>query len=364
MTAILDPGYRIADFHPAYEAQVVNLLGGLWRCDSETRSRLFRWKYFENPFRDGPLGVVAIHDDKVIGFRGYFANRYVLGSQATKLGVLQPGDLYVDPDHRNRGLSVAMGRHAMAFDTPEHRLFLNLSCSKASLRGNLALGFQPLAAKVRLTRHGHNPLDWWRSRKGKTRRPLEESRIRFGQFGNVQVADSPLPAAMASIAANQRHAEDAFHLQQDCTFFAWRYRNPARKYAFYFLVDDNDVSGYVAVHVSANNVFGHILDYGEYRERAVREILTFIISSRHFPALSVVSYGADEQPRQLFADLGFSTTHPLKKLKPKPSSEQAGVPVLIRPIQQSFSDSDLMINTVDIRRINSWRFKPICSDAA
>jgi len=364
MTAILDSGYRLTHYCPEHETQVVNLLGGLWRCDSDTRSRLFRWKYLENPFRDGPIGIVALHDDKVIGFRGYFANRYVVGSQVASLGVLQPGDLYVDPDHRNRGLSVAMGQHAMGYDTSRYRLFLNLSCSKASLRGNLALGFQPLAAKVRLIRHGHNPLDWWRSRTGKTRRPLEESRIGFGQFGSVQVADSALPAAMASIAANQRHAEDALHLQQDYPFFEWRYRNPARKYAFYFLAEDNGVSAYVAVHVSANNVLGQILDYGECRERAVHEILTFIIRSRHFSALSIVSYGADELPRQLFADLGFTTTHPLKKLTATPSSGLVGVPVLIRPIRQSFSDSDLMINAVDLRRISSWRLKPICSDAA
>ncbi len=151
---------------------------------------------------------------------------------------------------------------------------------------------------------------------------------------------------MASIAANQRHAEDALHLQQDYPFFEWRYRNPARKYAFYFLAEDNGVSAYVAVHVSANNVLGQILDYGECRERAVHEILTFIIRSRHFPALSIVSYGADELPRQLFADLGFTTTHPLKKLTATPSSELVGVPVLIRPIRQSFSDSDLMINAL------------------
>jgi len=364
MTATPDPGYRITNFRPEHETQVVNLLGQLWRCDADTRSRLFRWKYFENPFRDGPIGIVALHDDKVIGFRGYFANRFVVGSQPGSVGVLQPGDLYVDSGHRNRGLSVAMGQHAMRYDTSRYRLFLNLSCSKASLRGNLALGFHPLAAKIRLTRHGHNPLDWWRSRRGETRRPLEESRITFGQFGKVQVADAPRPAEMASIAANRRHPEAALHLQQDYSFFAWRYRNPARKYAFYFLVEDNCVSGYVAVHVSANNVLGQILDYGECREGAVREILTFVIKSRHFPALSIVSYGADEQPPQLFADLGFSTTHPLKKLMAVPSARRASVPALIRPIRQSFSERDLMIDTVDVRRIDNWRLKPICCDAA
>jgi len=364
MTDILEFGYRIAHFRPEHETQVVNLLGELWRCDSQTRSSLFRWKYLENPFSDGPIGVVALHDDTVVGFRGYFANRFIVGSQVTGQGVLQPGDLYVDPGHRNRGLSVAMGQHAMEYDTSRFRLFLNLSCSKASLRGNLALGFQPLAAKVRLTRHGLNPLDWWRSRKGETRRPLEQSRINFGQFGKVQVADAPLPAAMASIVANQRHAEAALHLQQDHSFFAWRYRNPARKYAFYFLAEDNCITGYVAVHVSANNVLGRILDYGECREWAVREILTYIIKSRHFPALSIVSYGADEQPRQLFAELGFSTTHPLKKLTATASAGQAGVPALVRPIRQSFSERDLMIDAVDVRRIDSWRLKPICCDSA
>lgn len=361
-------GYEIAHFRPEHEPQVLEVVSDLWKYDHNTRVKLFRWKHLENPYADGPLGIVALHKGRVVGFRGYFANRFVLVGHNNNIGVLHPGDTCVDPSHRNKGLSVAMGNLAMQYDTSKYRLFLNMSCSKNSLPGYLAMGFQPLAKKIRLIQHSRSPLRWvqsyWSKRQSRVVRPLREGGMRLGRFGNILITDSPLPAEMASIIASQGHANAVLRPHQDQTFFAWRFRNPAQNYVFFFLLDGDTTRGFVVMDVTANNLSGEILDYGECSDGAVREILSYVCASRNFKTLSVFSYGVDERLRKVLTDLRFSAVHSLQTLMRKGSVEERARPLLIRPIKKSYTDQDFLIEGVDVRKIESWRLKPICSDGA
>ena len=129
--------YEVTYLQPEHEAQVVDVLQHLWKHDPAVRKRLFRWKYIENPHADRPLGIVALHRDRVVGFRGYFADRFELAGHNDNIGILHPGDTCVDPDHRNKGLLVAMANLASQFDGSRYRLFMNMTCSKDSLPGYL-----------------------------------------------------------------------------------------------------------------------------------------------------------------------------------------------------------------------------------
>jgi GNAT superfamily N-acetyltransferase len=364
-----DTGYEISHYRPEHEVQVLEVLKELWTQGYEARAKLFRWKYLENPHAEGPLGIVALRNGRVVGFRGYFADRFVLDGCDDHIGILHPGDTCVDPDHRNKGLSIAMGRLAMQYDTGKYRLFMNMTCSRNSLPGYLQLGFQSLAKRVRLMQHGRNPLRWlsyhWLRRPAaQIARPLTESRIEFGRSGNILVTDSPLPAEMASIIEAQVHSKAALRLHQDRAFFEWRYRNPVQKYVFYFLLDGNVVRGYVAIGVSASNLGGEILDYGGRDDHALRELFSHIDRSRHFLALSVFSYGVDEKVKKVLGDLHFSAIHSLQTFLKRGSIEELAFPILIRPIAESFTERAFMINGVDARKFDSWQLKPICSDAA
>lgn len=359
-------GYEIAHFRPEHEPEVLDVLTNVWKGNRTTRERLFRWKYRENPHADGPMGIVALHMGKVVGFRGYFADRFILDGRNDNIGVLHPGDTCVNLLHRNKGLSVAMGNLAMQYDSSRYRLFMNMSCSKNSLPGYLAMGFQPLAKRVRLLRHGRSPLRWalatW-SNSGRAW-PFRRDRVRFGRFGNILVTQSPLPIEMAAIVAAQRHAQDALRLHQDQSFFAWRYRNPMGRYAFYFLLDGDVARGFVAINVSADGVAGEILDYGGIDYSAMCELLGYISRCSDFMVLSVFSYGMDDRLNKALIELRFSAVHTLQTLVRKGSIEDLAFPLLIRPIEKSYTEKAFMIEGVDVRAIDNWRLKPICSDGA
>jgi GNAT superfamily N-acetyltransferase len=334
----------------------------LWKGDREYRTRLLRWKFHDNPSNDSPLGVVSVHDGRVVGFRGYMANRLALGGHGDYIGVLHPGDTCVNPDYRNRGLSVAMGNHAMNFDASRYRLFLNTSCSRNSLPGYLRLGFQPLAEKIRLVRRSHGPLGLFYNRKGQLYWPWPASAVELGRFGSIDVTDTPRPAAMAAVAAHQNAASAGFSLVQDEAFVAWRYRKPLGRYVFYMLMESDAIKAYVCVTVAANNLSAEILDHGARDDRALQEILDFILRSRHYAVLSIFSYGADAKLRQLLDERGFTITHPLQNLCRTTPGEQRALPLLIRPVQKSPTDSGFLMDGLDVRDIENWHLKPICQD--
>lgn len=136
-------------------------------------------------------------------------------------------------------------------------------------------------------------------------------------MGNILVTDSPLPEQMASIIQVQGYSKGVLSLYQDQAFFEWRFKNPVHRYVFYYFMDGNVVRGYIVVDVSPNNLRGTILDYGEYEDQAINQLLRYITKAKGFIVISIYSYGVDDQLRKELSDLGFSTTHPLKRLLKK-----------------------------------------------
>jgi GNAT superfamily N-acetyltransferase len=361
-------GYDIAHFRPEHLEEVLGVLSSLWRHDRETSRRLFRWKYLENPCAESALGIVALHRGRPVGFRGYFADRFTADGVSPDIGVLHPGDTVVAPEHRNQGLSVAMGRLASDYDRAPYRLFMSLSSSRHSLPGYLALRFRPLAKRVLLQRQGRNPFIWavaaWSRRPERPGRPPAGTRIRSGRFGDLLVTDAPRPTEMADIAAAEPRDGQALRLRQDAGFFAWRYRNPVRRYAFYFRMAGETAQAFMAVDVSPDGRSGTILDYAEANPGGLAAVLDHVCASRDFVALSTLGYGVDARLGRLLAARRFTPVHTPQTLLKRGSVEALAPPVLIRPIAQAFGDDSFRVGALEMRRPGDWRLKPICSDGA
>ena len=107
----------------------------------------------DNPNVEVPLGIVAMHKDRVIGFRGYFATRFEIPDKTNNLIVLVAGDTCVHPEFRRKGLSVLMGNLAADAFSGDYRLFLNMTTTASSLPGYLKLGFQPITKKTYLSQY-------------------------------------------------------------------------------------------------------------------------------------------------------------------------------------------------------------------
>ena len=361
---MLHGSYRIEHFQPAHETQVLKLLEPLWKHAPSLSTRLFRWKYYDNPYAPQVLGIVASLNGQVVGFRGYFSSPFELDGYDSAIGVLFPGDTCVDPRHRRKGLSVAMGELAMETFSLTHELFLNTSCTQNSLPGYLRLGFHPLTPKIPLVRYNFGALFWNARSSPRARLPLLRRTRATGRYGDVLVAHRPLSKPMASIIDSEPHMRVTLRPLQDEAFFRWRYCNPVRRYIFYYLVRNREVKAYVVIGRSAAGLFGRILDYAEREDGNIREILEFVTNAGHFVRLSVLSFAIPEPIRQVFVDLGFSSVRTSERLSERRPERRPVLPVLVRPTRKSFSDRDFFVQDLDVRKMESWSLKPICSDAA
>ncbi len=360
--------YEIVRFRPEHLEGVLSVLAGLWPHERALAARLFRWRHLENPYVDAPPGIVALHRGAVVGFRGYFAHAYAPGDGRPDIVVLHPCDTVVDPGHRNQGLSIAMGKLASEFDPARYRLFMNLTSGDNSRPGYLALGFTPLAPRVVYMRRGLNPIVWladaWSKRPARPDRRPARAGVRHGRFGDILVAGEARPAEMAAIIAAEPTDGPALRLRQDQAFFAWRYRNPVQRYAFYYRMEGEVARAFAVFDVSSDGRCGSLLDYGEARPGLMREALQRACTSGDFVALSALGYGLDARAFRILRELGFRPVHTLKTLFKRGSVEALAPPILIRPIPPVFDDGAFLIGALDLRRLADWRLKPVCSDGA
>ncbi len=357
--------YQIIHYCPEHKEQVLKVLEYLWSYDRDKFVSHFEWKYELNPNADCVLGIVALYREKVVGFRGYFADRFIIKSPSHKFSILHPCDTVVHPEHRNKGLSVYMGNHAFLYDNNRYPVFMNMTCGSESLPGYLKMDFRPLEQKILLKKWRWNPVWIWKYRQIKSQKtPLENARISYGYHGDLLVSNKSMPEDMASVVEEHGYPENKLCLYQDQSFFKWRYNSCTQKYVFYFFMKDNTVKGYVVVRLSTNNNTGLIIDYAQAGVDAIKKILKYIIKAKHFIDLSIYSYGIDKQLYKTFSDLGFALQAKWMKFIPGRGLKKKPLfPLLVRPVKETVSEQDFVLYGLNILDFSNWLIKPICSDS-
>jgi len=340
--------------------QVVDVLHYLWGDDHNFNLSYFKWKYCDNPYVSHPLGIVALYNDRVVGFRGYFPTKWQIPPSEDEIIILCPGDTCVHPDHRRKGLSVIMGNTAIEQYAQKYKIFLNMTSTKISLPGYLRIGFLPILDKTYITRCSLLGLITYILTR-KKRASMQEARIAFGEFESILVENRPRPHEMAEIVTNQKRNSRKITLLQNQQFFHWRFNNKRNKYVFYYCRKNNKLTGYVVVGLSQNNLRGYILDYAEDDETSIEKILKHIIKSRYFDIISIYNFNLDPIFLQILQRLSFKKKNLMRMIESRFTGE---VPLFVRPVKTNHIEEDWYIEGLDIRDIRNWSLKPICSDSA
>jgi GNAT superfamily N-acetyltransferase len=184
MTAGEAASFRVRPFQPGDEAAVLELLPaafGAWprAMEEAPRAEFFRWKTQRCPF--GPsLSFVAVEDGQIIGFAAQLPWRMRAGEQT--LTTIRGVDLAVHPDHRRRGVSLAIIRAAMGLQPPDIAMSWN-NPNEFSRGGLLKLGRRRLVTLPRLARPGRGVAS-----------SLGRALARGSRTPQVAVADAPSAA--------------------------------------------------------------------------------------------------------------------------------------------------------------------------
>lgn len=300
--------YDIVPYHHELYAPTIELLRGLHGNNDEANAINFNWKYYHNPYADRPLGIVALHKDEVVGFRGYMAQPW------NKAMVLCAGDTIVHLKHRKSGLSIAMGQRAVEEFGSQYQVMVNFSCNQLSLPGYRRLGFEPLVDKIY----------------------LYKDKAKIEKFGKPQgIFKSEEPGVIPG-----RYLGNLMAPTRDKRFFKWRLKSNKREYVFY-----NSDRDYIMLAVAKHHE-AIVVDHTENDPGAFKRIMQYIIHDTCNYSILIKTFSLNHRQYKDLEDLGFQIR--MRKIP---------VPVLARPTGDSWT-----INGLDIRQKENWLLRTICSD--
>ena len=316
--------YKIVRYNPNLFEETFELLTSWWNQRYEDREDYLKWKYENNPYADGPTGIVALQNNKVIGFRGYFATVWQVGER--EFPALVAGDTFVDIGHRRRGLSIMMGEKACEEFDPYYKFIINLEATLAAVPGYLKLGFEPILDKRLLICS-----------------PLRK----HGGIKNVEVSDKPKPQEMFN-AVKRMHK---ITVKQDLEFFQYRFTSTIpHRYVFYFCKNDYMVVGCLPM----SGDVGYIVDYTENDLESFETLLKKAMSAdfkmMYMRNISLSSGVINILNKYRFRDNNLKN----KNL----------CPILVRPVKKEIVEDDWFLNGLDMRDIANWKIKHIFSEWA
>lgn len=351
--------YEIRNYQNEFLLQVARLQKYLWGGNLEENISFFKWKYEENPYTENPIGIIAFQKDDVIGFKSFYPTRWEIGNKGNKFMMLSPTDTVIHPDHRRKGLFTAMTKMSMKiYKGTQYKTFINLSSNEYTAAGNLKLGWLPVHSITFLRKYNFAGLINYFLIK-KTKFKLNKSNITFGKFGNIEVTDKPKVEEMCSVIQKQEQTIGKIRLYKDTEYLKYRFRNPRKRYIFYYFWNNGKITGYLIIKTLKRNNNVHILDYAQSKSTAIQEILRHIINSKYYDMISIWNIDLENELLQTLKRLHFNTNPIYGKIENMLRGSQY---LLIRPIRKEFTEEDWFVQGVDSRNIENWAINEFCYD--
>lgn len=322
-------GYEIVRYnHEFLDGTLKILKDTMWSKRFNAHEKHFKWKYQNNPYATRPLGIVTLCNNNVVGFRGYFATQWQANGK--DLLALAAGDTVVDRAHRRKGLSIVMGNKACDVYASYYKFFINMEATPNAVPGYLKLGFVPILDKrVRMSSFKNVNTNY------------------TDLLGNVEVLAKPKPKEMYNAVT----LTDKISLKQDAEFFKWRFKSKIpNTYLFYYYKRD-----YMVVAHLRNHDAGYIIDYTENDIEAFEIILKRIMVTKFLNMIYIRDINLSKNVLPVLKKYKFADNN----LKNK-----SLCPILVRPVKKDFVESDWFVNGLDMRDINNWKLKGICSEWA
>jgi GNAT superfamily N-acetyltransferase len=368
--------YRFEEYSPEYKAQIAALRSRTWGGDLAFSIDYFEWKYEQNPYLTEPHFYVALHEEAVVGMRGFYGSRWQAGQESESWLIPIGGDLAVDLDHRRHKVAARM----LAFITEDmarkgYAYLMNLSANTSSRRLQIQSKYPRVAPfrtfqrgkpRTTLLARGYRRIQ--RTLLARGYRRIQRTLIRhrsvvpFRRFDNW-AANSRGPIIGASAPRISEMGElvlrcgdkSRIHLVRDAAFYQWRFMNPACDYRFIFFEDSRSLEGFLVLQSPKAGGWTTIIDWEASTPAIWTELVAAAIKS-NAKQLKITSTAFTDGQIQSLQSLGFE---PLVE----PDSTDNPAPGMLLHISSDHDADDPDVGGLRVLDANSWDIRMIASDA-
>ena len=340
-------GITIKPYSREYSGQCADLEQFLWREDKAGREIRFDWAYTNNPVYENPLCVIAVNEeDEVLGFRGYFLNKYRIGNE--EFLVAQLSDTVVSSKARRQGIFQKMTDFSIDYLKENGvSLILNLSPSWPPYYGYKKIGFEDLGQFHSRYKFGFGSIIAEKL-YGKNRGNWDQRKEAVKAIGGLTYHIAPAVDKSVISQVRQLVSTSRIHSSLSPDILQWRTARPGKDYLYAFTMD---ASGRLQsfMMLSTSDFFNYNL--GLYLTRKVETFkqLLRLFKKEYKPAtIAAWDFALDETSKKLLKRMGMVPIPFINKIRKNP-------PALVRTLRTCEDGSlNWIIGGVDMRKVENW----------
>lgn len=337
----------IKPYSQEYAKQCADLEQHLWKEDEKGREIRFDWAYTNCPVHEKPLCVIAVNEeDEVLGFRGYFLNKYRIGDE--EFLVAQLSDTVVSDKARRQGIFQKMTDFSLDYLKDNGAsLIINLSPSWPPYHGYKKIDFEDLSQFHSKYRFGFGNI-LTQKLLGKDRCDWKNRKEILTSKGGMtfHIASSIDQSVIAQVG--QLVSTTHIHSSLSPDILKWRFVRPGKDYVYVYAVDaSNKLHSFMMFCTT---------DYFNYQLglclsdqiESIRPIFRYFKKEYKPATIAAWDFALDETGRKLLNKMGVVSIPFINKIRKNP-------PALVRTLQ-TYEDGSLNWNIggVDIRKVENW----------
>ena len=316
---------KIELVNSSHYAEIVELEEFLWAHTHEYRKKMFFWKYVNTPFAEKYIGVVAICDNKVVGFRGLIQIKWRYDKNT--VNTVFAADAVVHPEYRGLKIMAKLTTFMLENIKDRYDYLLGLSPNVRSWSVYKSIGTKLFTTFVYYKK---------------------QCAIVFGQKEAVVLNNiDDIWECRKSFEEKSSNCLDAVITKE---YYQWKMQEPEKEFRF---ITDNEHSSYALLEIRSKNV--EIFDFG-YRN-SLRDVLKLVESYAHKIGKLYVNfplyYNQEKEYKRVMERRGYHKYLWLKKIKKSFSPIKS---IMIRPIEMDNPDKQY-IGDLKHDSPSSWNFK-------
>lgn len=337
----------IKPYSQEYAKQCADLEQHLWKEDLNEREIRFDWAYSHCPVHEKPLCVIAVNEkNEVLGFRGYFLNKYKIGNEEFLVALLS--DTVVSDKARRQGIFQKMTNFSLNYlKDNDASLIINLSPSWPPYYGYKKINFTDLCSFHSKYKFGIRSIleeklfrkdrSLWRNRK--------EIMTSFGE-STYHIASSINQSVIMQV--EQLVCTTHIHSSLSPDFIQWRIARPGKHYVFAYILDAANKLHSIMMFCTTDYFNYHLGLYLSDQIENFKTLFRFFKKEYKPATVAAWDFALDETSRQLLKKIGMLSVPFINTIRKNP-------PALVRTLQTNQDGSlNWNIGGVDIRRVENW----------